>query len=193
MYAASQPFSQASASAAEGQHRLEQRADEREPEQRPDRRRRRGRSPAASTPARGRTGARGSAPSPRRRRSRPRAPREPARASGSPRARPEPGHEQEDRADGCERELEAGLEQARRRPREQDRCAEREEVPTVVRAREQPGERRQATGDTGPHDRWLPADREHVADDRGERRRPRRDRGIPSEPGEPEHAQRRGR
>ena len=49
---------------------------------------------------------------------------------------PQPRHQQEDRSHGRERELEAGLEQARRGPGEQDRRAERQEVPAVARPRQ---------------------------------------------------------
>ena len=91
--------------------------------------------------------------------------RRPARASpgaGSPRASSRSGDEDEDRGHGRERELEPGLEQAVRIPREQDGSADEQEVPAVARTRREPGERGEPAGDPRPHDGRLPAHREHV-------------------------------
>lgn len=80
-------------------------------------------------------------------------------------------HDDEDGCDGGERELEARLEQRRRRPGEQDGRADGEEVPAVARPRDEPRERRESARDPRAHDRRLPADREDVRDDRGDRER----------------------
>ena len=173
-----------------GQHGLDQRADECDPEQRPDRERdervgqqrvdgnaaelqpedRRGRGAAG-----GRDGERLA---------------EPVGERVALERTPEPGQQQEDRADRGERELEAGLEQARRRPREQHRSSEREEVPAVPRAGQQPGERGEAAGDAGADDRGLPADREHVAGDRRDRDHLGGEAWDAEQPRQPEDAER---
>ena len=98
--------------------------------------------------------------------------------------------QQEDRADGGEGELEAGLEQARGRPGEEYRRADRKEVPAIARAREQPGERGEPARDPGANDRGLPADREHIRRDRREREYLGREPGDPEQPRQPEHAER---
>lgn len=85
-------------------------------------------------------------------------------------------HDDEDRGDGCERQLEARVEQRRRVPDEEHERAEGEEVPAVPLPRGEPGERRQRAGDGSPHDGRLPADGERVrgdgADGRDLRERP---------------------
>ncbi len=98
--------------------------------------------------------------------------------------------QQEDRADGGERELKARLEQARGCPGQQHGRPERQEVPAVARPREQPGERGQAAGDAGANDRRLPADSQHVAGDRGDRRHLAERPWDPEQPRQPEHAER---
>ena len=73
---------------------------------------------------------------------------------------------------------------------EQDERAEREEVPAVARPRDEPGERGEHAGDSRADDRRLPADREHVRDDRGDRQHlahvPRQPE-QPAEPADPDH------
>ncbi len=63
-------------------------------------------------------------------------------------------------------------------------------MPTVAGSREQPGKRREAACNTRAHDRRLPADREDVPRDRGDRHRLGGEPRDPEEPGQPEHAQR---
>ena len=94
----------------------------------------------------------------------------------------------EDRGDGRERQLEAGLEERRRHPRHQHQRADGEEVPAVARARGEPRERGESSGDGGADDRRLPADGEHVRGDHAERRElPQRSRES-EEPAEQEDA-----
>ena len=107
--------------------------------------------------------------------------------------KPELWQQQEDRADGGERELEARLEQGGRGPRQQDRRTQGEEVPAIARTGEEPRERGQATGDSGAHDRRLPADCEDVGSDRADRRDLGRQPVDPQQPGEPEHSDRKER
>ena len=118
------------------QHRLEQRADQCKPEERSDRERDEG-------VGKQRVDRDGSELQPEnRRRCRPTRGRhcervaQPGRHRISLERKPELRQQQEDRADGGEGELEARLEQAGRRPREQDRRAECEEVPAIARAGE---------------------------------------------------------
>ena len=80
----------------------------------------------------------------------------------------DPRNEYEDRGDGAERELEAGLEEAVRIPREQDSGTDEQEVPAVARSGREPRKRRQSAGDTGPDRGGLPPDGEHVRRDRSQ-------------------------
>ena len=89
---------------------------------------------------------------------------EPRRERVALEPRLDPGDEHEDGRHGRERELEAGLEQAVRIPREQDGSADEQEVPAVARTRREPGERREPAGHPRPHDGRLPAHREHVGE-----------------------------
>ena len=86
--------------------------------------------------------------------------------------------------------MEAGLEQARWGPGEQDRRAERQEVPAVARPRQEPGQRGEPACDTGPNHGRLPADREHVGGDRRDGDDLGGEPWDPQQPGEPEHAER---
>ena len=72
------------------------------------------------------------------------------------------GSDDEDRGDGGERELEAGLERGGRQPAEEHERPERERVPAVARTRDDPGERGEDARDRGADDRRLPADGERV-------------------------------
>src|SRR5205085_11512893 len=80
----------------------------------------------------------------------------------------DPRCEREDRDDRGKGELEARVEQRVRVPREQDDRAEEQEVPPVLLARRDPGERAERTRDRGPDDRRLRAYSEDVGTDRGE-------------------------
>ena len=62
-------------------------------------------------------------------------------------------------------------------------------MPAVAWPREQPGERRQATGDAGADDRGLPPDREHVAGDRRERSHLGRQPWNPEQPRKAQHTE----
>ena len=94
----------------------------------------------------------------------------------------------EDRGDGGERQLEAGLQERRRHPRHQHQRADGEEVPTVARARGEPRKRGESSGDRGAGHRRLPADGKHVGGDHAERRElPERSRES-EEPAEQEDA-----
>ena len=75
----------------------------------------------------------------------------------------------EDRGDGGEGQLEAGLQERRRHPRHQHQRADREEVPTIARARGEPRQRSESSGDRGARHRRLPADGEHVGGNDTER------------------------
>jgi hypothetical protein len=77
--------------------------------------------------------------------------------------------EHEDREHCGERELEAGIEERVRIPREQNDRADEQEVPAVRHASRQPGEAAQSTSDARPDHGGLGADRQHVAADRGQR------------------------
>ena len=89
-------------------------------------------------------------------------------------------HHDEDGGDGRERELESGLEERRRHPGHEHERSERQEVPAVGRSGGEPCERREPSGDTGPHDRGLPPDCEDVGPDGHE------DRELPHRPREPQ-------
>ena len=78
-------------------------------------------------------------------------------------------HEQEDRRDGRERELEAGVEEDVRVPRQQHQHAEQQEVPAVRLSREEPRHRAERSGDRRSDDRRLRPHGEHVGGDRAER------------------------
>jgi len=78
-------------------------------------------------------------------------------------------NQNEDRDDGGERKLEAGIEQRVRIPAEQNDRADEQEVPTVCGAGREPGQRAERTGHAGADDRGLSADREHVGADRSKR------------------------
>ena len=77
--------------------------------------------------------------------------------------------DREDRNNGGERELEAGVEQVVRVPREQDERAEEQEPPAIPFASTHPGEGSEPTSDSGANDRRLRPDSEHVRGDRHER------------------------
>ena len=81
---------------------------------------------------------------------------------------PEARRQREDRDDGGEGELEAGVEDVPRVPGEQHDRADEERIPAVPLPAGQPGERAERGGDAGPDDRRLRPDREHVRDDRKE-------------------------
>ena len=76
--------------------------------------------------------------------------------------------EDEDRDHRRKRELKAGVEERVRVPGEQDDRPDEQQMPAVGRARGEPGERAERTGDPGTDDRRLGADREHVGPDRRE-------------------------
>jgi hypothetical protein len=76
----------------------------------------------------------------------------------------------EDRPDGPERELEAGVQERVGAPGQQEGRAEEQEVPAITRPRGKPRQRGESTRDSGPDDGRLPADCEHVPTDRRERR-----------------------
>ena len=78
-------------------------------------------------------------------------------------------HEREDRGDGRERELKAGVEQVVRVPREQHERSEKQEPPAIPLAGTHPRERCEAARHAGPYHRRLRADGEHVRADRRER------------------------
>jgi hypothetical protein len=78
-------------------------------------------------------------------------------------------YREEDRSDGGEGELEAGLEERIRVPGEQHGGTGEEEIPAVTRTRAKPGERRECAGDPCPDDRRLPTNREQIRANGGQR------------------------
>ena len=95
----------------------------------------------------------------------------------------------EDRDDRGERELEAGVEQVVRAPREEADGADEQEVPAVALPRRQPGERSKRTSDPRADHGRLGADSEHIRADPGERADMAEPARQPEQPGEAEHAQ----
>ena len=77
--------------------------------------------------------------------------------------------DREDRHDGGERELEAGVEDHVWVPREQRDRAQKQRLPRVAHAPAQPRERGKRTCDSGADHRRLRPDGNHIACDRGER------------------------
>src|SRR5205823_11290079 len=92
--------------------------------------------------------------------------------------------EREDRDDRRERELEAGIENQVRVPRQQREGAKEQEVPPVGRPCGQPGERAEGPCDSCSENRGLRPDREHVGADRRDRAELSQPAGDPKRPGQ---------
>ena len=97
-------------------------------------------------------------------------------------------HENEDRRDGRERELEARVEEVVRAPDEQHQGADEEKPPAIALTGTDPREGGQGAGDTGADDGRLCADGHHIGADRGERADFADETRDPEEPGEQQHA-----
>ena len=100
------------------------------------------------------------------------------------------GHEREDGGDSRKRELEARIEQVVRVPREQHESAEEQEPPAIPLAGTHPREGCEPARDTGPNDRRLRADGEHVRADRRERADLARHARDTEQPRDEQHAAR---
>src|SRR5207237_6405339 len=100
----------------------------------------------------------------------------------------EPRREPEDGANGRERELEARVENGVRVRAEQDERAEQEKVPAVALAGREPGQRRERSGDSRPHDRRLRTHGEDVAADARQRAELAEPARNADEPREDQHA-----
>jgi hypothetical protein len=98
--------------------------------------------------------------------------------------------ENEDRNDGRKRELEAGIEQRVRIPREQNCCADEQEVPAIGHPRGQPRQRAQRTRDAGTNHGRLRPDCENVRADARERSQLTGPARGPDEPREQERTSR---
>src|SRR5579864_717574 len=79
-----------------------------------------------------------------------------------------PRGDDEDRRHRREGELEAGVEDEHRVPREQDERTNEEGVPAIALTRREPRERTEGRSDRGTHHRRMKADCERIRADRGE-------------------------
>jgi hypothetical protein len=96
------------------------------------------------------------------------------------REKPGSRHGDEHRGHGRERELEPRLEQRRGSPGQEHEGSPGQEVPPIARTGSEPGQRGERARHSGPDDRGLPADGEHVAGDA------RKDQELADRPGEPQ-------
>ena len=100
----------------------------------------------------------------------------------------EPRHENEDRRDGRERELEARVEEVYGLQTSSPAAPTRRKSPAIALTGTDPREEGQAPGDTGADDGRLCADGHHIGADRGERADFADEMRDPEEPGEQQHA-----
>ncbi len=82
---------------------------------------------------------------------------------------PNARHRQENRRHCREGQLEPGVEDGDRTPHEKHESAERESVPAVGASRRKDCDARDSPGNSGSGDRRLPADRQRVREDPGDR------------------------